>query len=125
MRFGKNSLLKKLSIALRFIAVPVLPIWQVLICPSNLLKSGGKLEITMMLYMFTYRIHLLFSRFCFKPHKECKIIVHWHSDIVKQKYLKIPFIPLQTICLLAVIKSSQPAKFMPTLQKISQNTFIK
>lgn len=24
-----------------------------------------------------------------------KIVVHWHSDIVKQKFLKIPFIPLQ------------------------------
>ena len=31
----------------------------------------------------------------FKPQKGCKIIVHWHSDIVKQKYLKIPFIPLE------------------------------
>ena len=37
----------------------------------------------------------LLAFFLFKPHKECKIIVHWHSDIVKQKYLKIPFIPLQ------------------------------
>ncbi|MDK2725754.1 glycosyltransferase [Vibrio vulnificus] len=24
-----------------------------------------------------------------------KIILHWHSDIVKQKYLKIPFLPIQ------------------------------
>ncbi|MCA2415567.1 glycosyltransferase [Vibrio chemaguriensis] len=24
-----------------------------------------------------------------------KIVVHWHSDIVKQKFLKIPFIPIQ------------------------------
>ncbi|MFK3710742.1 glycosyltransferase [Leclercia adecarboxylata] len=35
----------------------------------------------------------------FKPRKDSKIIVHWHSDIVKQKYLKIPFIPLQNYLL--------------------------
>ncbi|MDE9678296.1 MULTISPECIES: glycosyltransferase [Citrobacter] len=37
----------------------------------------------------------LLAFYLFKPRKDCKIIVHWHSDIVKQKYLKIPFIPLQ------------------------------
>lgn len=41
----------------------------------------------------------LLAFFLFKPRKECKIIVHWHSDIVKQKYLKIPFIPLQNALL--------------------------
>ncbi|MDE9554965.1 glycosyltransferase [Xenorhabdus bovienii] len=37
----------------------------------------------------------LLAVFLFRPSKDTKIIVHWHSDIVKQKFLKIPFIPLQ------------------------------
>jgi len=41
----------------------------------------------------------LLAFFLFKPREGCKIIVHWHSDIVKQKYLKIPFIPLQNYLL--------------------------
>ncbi|ELR4888070.1 glycosyltransferase, partial [Escherichia coli] len=37
----------------------------------------------------------LLAIFLFRPRRGCKIIVHWHSDIIKQKFLKIPFIPLQ------------------------------
>lgn len=37
----------------------------------------------------------LLAFFLFKPRNNCKVIVHWHSDIVRQKFLKIPFIPLQ------------------------------
>ncbi|EIT7143536.1 glycosyltransferase [Vibrio vulnificus] len=32
--------------------------------------------------------------FLFRPN--CKLVVHWHSDIVKQKYLKYFLLPLQT-----------------------------
>ena len=41
----------------------------------------------------------LLAFYLFRPRKGCKVIVHWHSDIVKQKYLKIPFMPLQKLLL--------------------------
>lgn len=42
---------------------------------------------------------------------KAKVIVHWHSDIVKQKFLKIPFLPLQRWILNkceSVIVTSEP-----------------
>ncbi|HIH4319706.1 TPA: glycosyltransferase [Morganella morganii] len=35
----------------------------------------------------------------YKPNKNIKVIIHWHSDIIKQKILKIPFIPMQNYLL--------------------------
>ncbi|WP_411683432.1 glycosyltransferase [Aeromonas caviae] len=56
----------------------------------------------------------LLAFFLFKPRKNCKVIVHWHSDIVKQKILKIPFIPLQnhllTRCYKIIATSENYAK---------------
>lgn len=57
-----------------------------------------------------------------------KIIVHWHSDIVKQKFLKIPFIPLQSWllkrCSQVIATSPKYASYSKDLSKVQDKISV-
>ncbi|MDW2056808.1 glycosyltransferase [Vibrio sp. 506] len=74
-------------------------------CSSFLHLASVYLSISYVLRWFGIRndydlihVHLpnplaMLAMFIFRT--KAKIILHWHSDIVKQRFLKIPFIPIQ------------------------------
>ena len=67
-----------------------------------------------------------FALFLVRP--KCKIIVHWHSDIIRQKKLLKYFLPLQnwvlSYCDKVIVTSKTYAKYSPCLEKFQEKIEI-